>query len=140
MGFNTPGAASSAADLEVQDPPKSGPEPPKNDVEKPHVFGIDVRRVRTSFWKGFRKGFWIENARKRRYSELYENLTKHCVGARFFDVGSCKKQQKINKNRSKIACCWDIDLGWTLGWFWEGFGRPKSLIFAFFSRFFRCHF
>ena len=53
VGFNTPGAASSAADLEAQDPPKSKPKPEKNDVKKQHVFGIDFGRVRTSFWKGF---------------------------------------------------------------------------------------
>ena len=44
MGFNTPGAASSAADLEAQDPPKSRPKPEKNDVKKQHVFGIDFGR------------------------------------------------------------------------------------------------
>ena len=41
IGFNTPGAASSAADLEAQGPPKSRPKPAKMDVEKQHVFGID---------------------------------------------------------------------------------------------------
>ena len=54
VGFNTPGAASSAADLEAQDVPKSRPKPEKNDVKKHHVFGIDFGRVRTSFRKGFR--------------------------------------------------------------------------------------
>ena len=32
----------------------------------------------------------------------------------------------------------DLDFGSILGRFWEGFGRPTSLIFAFFSVFFRC--
>ena len=41
VGFNTPGAASSAADLETQDPPKWSAKPAKMDVEKQHVFGID---------------------------------------------------------------------------------------------------
>ena len=41
VGFNTPGAARSAADLEAQDFPKSKPKPEKIDVEKQHVFGID---------------------------------------------------------------------------------------------------
>ena len=31
----------------------------------------------------------------------------------------------------------DIDFGWILGGFWEGFGKPKSLISALFSIFFR---
>ena len=53
VGFNTPGAASSAADLEAQDPPKSRPKPEKIDVERQHIFGIDFGRVRTSFWNGF---------------------------------------------------------------------------------------
>ena len=35
---------------------------------------------------------------------------------------------------------WDIDFGWILGGFWGGFWRPKSLIFALFSTFFRSNF
>ena len=31
---------------------------------------------------------------------------------------------------------WDIDFAWILRGFWEGFGKPKSLIFALFSMFF----
>ena len=41
VGFNTPGAASSAADFEAQEVPKSRPKPEKIDVEKSIVFGID---------------------------------------------------------------------------------------------------
>ena len=41
VGFNTPGAASSAADLEAQEAPKSRPKPEKIDVEKQHIFDID---------------------------------------------------------------------------------------------------
>ena len=42
VGFNTPGAASSAADLEAQEVPKSRPKPEKIDVvEKQHIFGVD---------------------------------------------------------------------------------------------------
>ena len=33
---------------------------------------------------------------------------------------------------------WGLDFGRVLGGFWEGFGRPKSSIFALFSQFFRC--
>ena len=32
---------------------------------------------------------------------------------------------------------WNIDFEWILEGFWEGFGKPKSLIFALFSMFFR---
>ena len=41
VGSNTPGAASSAADLEAQEAPKSRPKAQKIDVEKYHVFSID---------------------------------------------------------------------------------------------------
>ena len=54
IGSNTPGAASSAADLETQDPPKSKLKPDKIDVKKQYIFGIDFGRVRISF----RNGFW----------------------------------------------------------------------------------
>ena len=46
-------------------------------------------------------------------------------------------QAKINE---KSHVFWDFDFKWILGGFWEGFGRPKSLIFALFSMFFRCRF
>ena len=46
-------------------------------------------------------------------------------------------QAKINE---KSHVFWDFDFKWILGGFWEGFGRPKSLIFALFSMFFRCLF
>ena len=51
MGFNTPGAASRAADLEAQEAPKSRPELEKTDVEKQHVFGIVFFGFRPGFWK-----------------------------------------------------------------------------------------
>ena len=41
VGFNTPGAASSAADLEAQEAPKSKPKPEKIDVEKQIILGIN---------------------------------------------------------------------------------------------------
>ena len=41
-------------------------------------------------------------------------------------------------SREKLYVFLDIDFGRILEGFWEGFGRPKSLIFAFFSSFFRC--
>ena len=53
VGFNTPGAASSAADLETQEPPKSRPKPEKIDVKKPHIFSIDFREGRPPFSKDF---------------------------------------------------------------------------------------
>ena len=44
------------------------------------------------------------------------------------------------KNLEKIDVFWDLDLEGILGGFWEGFGRPKTSIFALFWMFFRCHF
>ena len=41
VGFNTPGAASSAADLEAQEAPKSRPKPEEIDVEKSMFFEDD---------------------------------------------------------------------------------------------------
>ena len=40
----------------------------------------------------------------------------------------------------KSHVCWDIVFGGVLEGFWEGFGRPKSSIFAFFSMIFRSQF
>ena len=40
----------------------------------------------------------------------------------------------------KTLFFWTFDLEGFLGGFGEGFGRPKSSIFALFSMFFRCHF
>ena len=47
VGSNTPGAASSAAHLEVQEPPKLKPKPQKIDVEKQIVFRLDFSMVWT---------------------------------------------------------------------------------------------
>ena len=41
VGFNTPGAASSAADLEAQEAPKTRPNPQKIDAEKQSIFDVD---------------------------------------------------------------------------------------------------
>ena len=52
------------------------------------------------------------------------------------------EDRKKYKNRAKIDekshVFLDVDFEDILGGFWEGFGRPKSLIFALFSSFFRC--
>ena len=74
VGFNTPGAASSAADLESQEPPKSRPKPQKIDVDKQVIFGIDFLRARPSFWNGFWDVFRKKNARKMQNNDFNENL------------------------------------------------------------------
>ena len=48
---------------------------------------------------------------------------------------SIKIRAKIDE---KMHVLGDIDFGSIFERFWEGFGRPKSTIFAFFSIFFRC--
>ena len=50
MGFNTPGAASSAADLEAQETPKSRPKAEKIDVGKQAIFDIDFFASWPGFW------------------------------------------------------------------------------------------
>ena len=52
VGFNTPGAASSAADLEAQEAPKSSPKPEKSDVKKQHIFYIDFFTILIRFLEG----------------------------------------------------------------------------------------
>ena len=44
-----------------------------------------------------------------------------------------------NKNQAKIGeklhVFWDVDFGRILGGFWEGFGMPKTSIFALLGKF-----
>ena len=46
-----------ASKLESANPSKSRPKPEKIDAKKQSIFSIAFGRVRTSFWKGFRKLF-----------------------------------------------------------------------------------
>ena len=78
VGSNTPGAASSAADLETQEAPKSSPKPEKIDVEKQWISDIDFSRVLTSFWKGFWKVFGTKNACEKRFEEKCPTSKKYC--------------------------------------------------------------
>ena len=71
VGFNTPGAASSAADLEAQDPPKSRPKPEKIDVEKQYVFSIDFKGFGCRFGKVFGRFF---GAKKHAKSDLKKSV------------------------------------------------------------------
>jgi len=51
-------------------------------------------------------------------------------------------RQRLFKTKigEKSHVCWDIDFGRFLEGFWEGFGRPTFLTFAFFSMIFRSKF
>ena len=55
----------------------------------------------------------------------------------FQEIEVSNKQKTRTKTDAKLNVFWDIDFGRILGGFWEGFGMPKSLIFAVFSMFFR---
>ena len=48
--------------------------------------------------------------------------------------------KNLTKIDEKSHVFWNVDFNWILKGFWEGFGRPKSSIFALFSMFFRYHF
>ena len=65
-----------------------------------------------------------------------------CIGKSNTKSMSALCQQSIfqAKNYEKSLVFWNIDFGSVLDGFWEGFGRPKSLIFTFFSMFFRSRF
>ena len=56
------------------------------------------------------------------------------LGFKHFEEKAHKAENNQNKQKidEKMHVLWDIDLEGILGGFWEGFGRPKSMIFAFF--------
>ena len=68
-------------------------------------------------------GFWEAKTVQNRYFECFgEDFFRYLIFDRFSHF------------------FWDIDFGWFLEGFWEGFGRPKSSIFTLLSMFFRTHF
>ena len=60
--------------------------------------------------------------------------------ANFQEIDVAEKPKKLAKIDEKLHVFWHMDFGGVLEGFWEGFGRPKSLIFALFSMFFPSHF
>ena len=62
-----------------------------------------------------------------------------CIGKTNTKSMSELLQQSIFRAKidEKSHVFWDLDFGRILGRFWEGFGRQKSSIFAFFSMIFR---
>ena len=66
------------------------------------------------------------------------NITKpqFLLGFKHFQEKAHKAENNQNKQNidEKMQVLWDIDFEGILNGFWEGFGRPKSMIFAFFSR------
>ena len=58
------------------------------------------------------------------------------LGFKHFEEKAHKAENNQNKQKidEKMHVLWDIDFEGILDGFWEGFGRPKSSIFAIFSR------
>ena len=57
--------------------------------------------------------------------------------ANFQEIDVAKRRKKHTQINDNLHGFWGIDFSRIWGGFWEDFGRPKSLIFAFFSMFFR---
>ena len=109
----------------------------------------------TYFWHWFLKGsdLVLEGCSVCFFeSKMHENW-KHTILAKtvkimiflrenthFQEIEDWKKEKHRAKIDEKSHVFWDIDFDRILGGFWEGFGRPKSSIFAHFSMFFRCRF
>ena len=90
------------------------------------------------FWVGFSDIFsllYVPTNTQRRYAR---NATKpqFLLGFKHFQEKAHKAENNQNKQKidEKMQVLWDIDFEGILNGFWEGFGRPKSMIFAFFSR------
>ena len=58
------------------------------------------------------------------------------LGFKHFEEKAHNAENNPNKQKidEQMYVLWDIDFEGILNGFWEGFGRPKSMIFAFFSR------
>ena len=105
----------------------------------------------TSIFKGFRPRFWrvFERFLKRKidafgkcafFAKTWKISILLGENQYFQDFEDNKNAKTIVKNLEKIDVFWNLDFEGILGRFWEGFGRPKSLIFALFSMFFRSRF
>ena len=63
---------------------------------------------------------------------------KNTVKTKEKSMSALLRQSRFRaKIDEKMHIFGDIDFAWILGGFWGGFGKPKSLIFALFSMFFR---
>ena len=114
-------------------------------IEKSHVFGdVDFEWILEGFGCRFGRIFgrflgpkmYAKSNLKKRTREPF------CIGKTNTKSMSAFLQQSIFRAKfdEKSHVFWNIDFERILGGFWEGFGKPKSSIFALFSMFFRCHF
>ena len=99
------------------------------------------------FWESFGRVF--DRFFGPKMHEIYKNIilanTLKLVifsreNAYFQEIEHHKKEKHRAKIDEKSHVFGDLDFERILGGFWEGFGKPKSSIFALFSVLFRCHF
>ena len=142
VGSNTPGAASSAADLAPSWRPKTlrnrGQNPKKSMLKSNTFLGSILSGFGHRFSKVFGRFFGHQIHAK---SNLKKNVRDpFCIVKT--NTKSMLALATSSKNRTKIGekshFFWNVDFKRILASFWEGFGKPKPLIFTFFSMFFRC--
>ena len=125
--------------LEAQEPPKSKPKC-EIDIKKQHVFEIDFWVARAWFLIGFWMVFGSQIHAK---SNMKKNVREpFCTVKTNTKSMSALLLQRLFEAKidEKSLVSWNIAFGSVLEGFWEGFGRPKTLIFALFSSFFRSKF
>ena len=128
--------------LEAQEAPKSRPRPERKRCWKTTRFRHRFLKGSDLVLGGFLVGFFDI------FSLLYVPTNTQCwyarnatkpqflLGFKHFEEKAHKAENNQNKQKidEKMQVLWDIDFEGILNGFWEGFGRPKSMIFAFFSR------
>ena len=136
VGFNTPGAASSAADLAPTWRPKTLQNPDQNlkkSMLKNNTFLASIfEGLGPRFGRVFGRFFCPKMYAK---SNLKKNVREpFCTVKTNTKSMLALLQQSIFRAKidEKSHVFWDIDFNSFLGGFWEGLGRPKSMIFAIF--------
>ena len=90
------------------------------------------------FFVGFFDIFSLLHVPTNTQCRYARNATKpqFLLGFKHFEENAHKAENNQNKQKidEKMQVLWDIDFEGILNGFGEGFGRPKSMIFAFFSR------
>ena len=144
VGSNTPGAASSAADLAPSWRPKTlqnRGRNPKKSMLKNNTFSASILEgFGPRFGRVFGRFFGPKMHAK-------SDLKKSVRQAKSIGKTNTKSMSALLRQRlfrAKIAekshVCWDIDFKVVLEGFWNGFRRRKISIFAFFSIFFEAKF
>ena len=144
VGSNTPGAASSAADLAPSWRPKTLQNRPQNPKKSMLKNDALLASILGRLGGGFGLVFGRFSGPK---IHAKSDLKKSVRQAKSIGKTNTKSMSALLRQRlfrAKIAekshVCWDIDFGGVLEGFWEGVVKPKSSIFTLFSMFFRSHF